>query len=813
MKTWYLAIKVLISLCTLLLLFYFSVIGLAQADCGEIIIPAGFVFADDPEERSPIDDCLNPFGETAHVDSEITPTLDGQEILEGAEIVVDELPVTYAYSELWSGIPDGIQVGDFALYHQVGADYYLVPTTPTDVVLSATGTYFLVSHAYELIFVENTAWWHYLTDLLIPKTVYAQVPTFDEVYVTSFTLSLPDPAPTGASSVLFLPGIQASRLYTNGSFGTENRLWEPNIDADVEKLAMTEAGESINAIYTRDVLDEVYGTLNIYKGLLDMLDDYQEDGVIQSYEAFAYDWRYDVFSVATEAVLYPEGETKQLVDIVKRLAADSYTGKVTIIGHSNGGLVAKALLATYGDTELSGLVDKLVMVGTPQLGTPKAIGSLLHGIEQGSPFGFVISTPTAREVTRNMPGAYALLPSDGYFAAATEPVVTTDGKPTTQAVATYGDINQTAALTSFLLDSNDQWPEDVSIHEPLTLNASLLADTELIQQSLNSFVAPEAVAVYEVVGTGLPTIKGFEYREFSCAGSVTCIIPPFAKPIPLFSTAGDQTVMTISASGYQGDKTVVYVDLKLEGEQFLEKDTEHKNMVESPTIQELLTEIIEYTYLSDTLALPEEYTSVETHYTIIGAHSPVNLLFEDGSGKRVGRVDGQTKQEIIGSHYFELGSSKYVVVPSSDDYTVYMEGEEVGAYSLTIDELAADGTQENIKTIVGLPVTPSMRAQFTKQSGVFGPIVTDTDGNSISDTEYNWDGSVVKLANELPATERNKNGSRGKQISEEVLQLAPVGSIVSTSIDQPRVLNEYEKKLYVLLVQLQDLLTRMYVSN
>jgi hypothetical protein len=802
--------------------FCFSIVGSAQASCGEVVIPAGFYSPEDPEERQAIEDCANPFGETTHSDSSVVSRFAGTSITTGDELVVEGLPAEFSYDNELAGIPLTAQV-EMALYHQVGADYYLVPFAPPEVTFHATGTYVLVTNAYELLLTENTTWWRTLTDLFTPAIAYAETPYFSEVYVTTFTVALtPPPAPTGASSVLFLPGIQASRLYTDGALGTENQLWEPNRDADVEKLAMTGEGESINAIYTKDVLDEInvlpVPQENIYKGFLAMLDDMVESGEIASSTAFAYDWRYDVFDVVTSDIMYPDNQVKRLLDEVLQLAESSYTGKVTIVGHSNGGLVAKALLSTYGEAELTGKVDKIVLIGTPQLGTPKAIGSMLHGLDQSLGLGLVATADTVRQVTKNMPGAYTLLPSLEYFNQTNEPVITTDGSVLAQSVAEYGEIDTAEALHNFLLNSLSNRGEAVGLNEPITLNTEMSTHARTSQTTLNAWRAPAGVSVYEVAGTGLATIKGYEYREYGCVESnAFCVLDTYLIFFPIMTNEGDETVVEHSAVGYGGDKTVAKVDLSELNNQFSHLDRAHKSLTETEPVQDFVKSVIKYPYLIEAVVEPE-FTSVSSEYTIIAVHSPVSLQALDNTGKRVGIVDGEIKEEISSSQYFELGESKYIVLPREANVSVMIQGTGEGIYSLTIDELLADGTQENRQTIGGLPVTPTMRAQFTQRLGVLGPIVTDSDGDLAPDIEYNWDGSITILAEEVSdkspvVVDQKVTGTRVRQVSGVTLPSAPMGNMVGASSDQPRELNEYEKKLYILLIQLQDILIKMYGSN
>ena len=62
------------------------------------------------------------------------------------------------------------------------------------------------------------------------------------------------------SNVLFLPGLQASRLYKEKNILgaiVEDQLWEPNANSDVEALYLNVDGASKNSgIYTSDIIKE-----------------------------------------------------------------------------------------------------------------------------------------------------------------------------------------------------------------------------------------------------------------------------------------------------------------------------------------------------------------------------------------------------------------------------------------------------------------------------------------------------------------------------------------------------------------------------
>ena len=598
--------------------------------------------------------------------------------------------------------------------------------------------------------VEPKSWVATIIHALVP-TVHAQFggpcsPGYvPKRFVIEVEVLQADSEPLGASSVLFLPGIQASRLYKAGSVGTEDQLWEPQGNGDVEELQMTQTGESVHSVYTRDVIDEIglpfLGT-DIYKDFLSDLDRLQRDEIIKDYEPFAYDWRYSVFDIATDPVQYPNGDTKILLEEVFRLAEESYTGKVTIIGHSNGGLVAKALLEEYGDFELEGKVDKLIMIGVPQLGTPKGVGAVLHGdILEG--FGdLVLSDALLRETIKNMPGAYTLLPSEKYFTSTGGvPLVSADSSLAAGAVRSYGLINTRSELDRFLLDALDVLPDNPSINQPLTLNESLLQAARDEQAVLDNWQAPAGVAVYEVVGTGLATIVGFEYQEYGCANNPACTLNSFVKPFALFANNGDETVVRDSAEAYDGSKTTATINL------FNENDTtffnrNHANLTESPTVQTFVESVIKFPYLVDSIQAPE-FSVVATKYTIVSTHSPVSPRIITSNGSVIGRSGDEVFEEVVGSQYMEIAGSTYLIIPQAEtDYTIEVTGTDQGVYTLRIDELSEDNQQSRIAHIVA-STTAQMIATMAVVADEPQNLLSDIDGDGEIDQEWTPTGELV----------------------------------------------------------------------
>lgn len=228
-------------------------------------------------------------------------------------------------------------------------------------------------------------------------------------------------APT-KNPVLFIPGIMGSRLYEG-----ENLLWEPFSDSDIKKLYLDENGKSVREdIYTKDIIDEVPVTGgNIYESILNDFKEKRNSGDISDYATVPYDWRLSLSDIvkgdkeeSTGAIYYTRATSIPYIEKALRdIAATSSTRKVTIIAHSNGGLLVKALINQLGE-EASNLIDQLIFIAVPQLGTPQAIGALLHGYETGIPHDWlplILSSSRARDFARNTPMIYQLLPHTDYY--------------------------------------------------------------------------------------------------------------------------------------------------------------------------------------------------------------------------------------------------------------------------------------------------------------------------------------------------------------------------------------------------------------
>ncbi len=591
--------------------------------------------------------------------------------------------------------------------------------------------------------------------LLPGPTVYKYV-SFTELidpYTGNFLNSTPFPiadetTPVCCSNVAFLPGIQASRLYKKQIF--ENKLWEPNVSADVEKLYLDENGDSIDPdIYTRDIVDEAFG-FNVYKKFAEFMDGISGNGkTIAAWEALPYDWRMAAGDVPNELLKLADGETYKMIDEIRRLAETSRTGKVTIIAHSNGGLVAKMLfekLKNESDPLLQ-KIDKLVLVAAPQLGTPKAIAGLLHGDEQTLAKGFLLDKSTARGLAENMPSAYTLLPSDKYFTEVADPVIEFD--PDVINVPELSNLAGThiasaGRLHDFITGHGGAWgePEAEDTDTPNVLKPGLLARATSTQMILDSWAPPLGTEVIQIAGWGLDTIRGIRYDD--------CDIPFCSDTLNhldrslLITQDGDGTVVVPSAIATDGAEKY-YVNLPAHNRELrrLRRNRDHGSILETEEIQEFIGNIIQGNRdLPAHISNTKPPVADETKRLRFRLHSPVALhLFYDADGNHTGTVANPDpasdlrlyEEQIPNSYYTEFGETKYAGADTFATTTVRLAGEALGTFTFEIDEVLGDQVLATT-TWSDVPVAASSTLTMDiKTLSTPTPLLMDVDGDGITD--------------------------------------------------------------------------------
>ncbi len=508
----------------------------------------------------------------------------------------------------------------------------------------------------------------------------------------------------GVSSVAFIPGITGSRLYVNSLFG-EDKLWESIRLGDLSDIGFTKDGVSErNDVYTRDVVEtlrpvvEWWDYAEGYSDFMEYLNILTQEGLINEWEALPYDWRMatdKLFhygeNLGNGNISYLTGEQDEpyIITRLEELAENSQTGKVTIVAHSNGGLVARNLLKYLQDTNhpLFEKIDKVILVSSPLLGTPKTIGELLHGTTN-------IVEGATRDAMENMPGVYGLLPSQILMSNLNDPVVEVDYLAQIEnpfknfydtKITTYDDL--VAFLLGELAPRNE--PDSTETWMPNILNKTILEDVRSMHSGVDSQDFPENIEVVSIIGTDLPTARAVRYTNcleyhVACVGKESETLHEW-----LFTTRGDGTVVTTSAKGGVGVDKTVFVSLtkigKDEGENY-----RHATILSSLYVQNVIKSVL--LGMSDEIEGGTEgvntvkrielkvYSPVDVHFYKDDNHTGV---VKNGEENDFGR---EYEQEVPTSYYREWGEVTYLGTELYDDnLDITFKGKEVGMFTLTFD--------------------------------------------------------------------------------------------------------------------------------
>ena len=582
------------------------------------------------------------------------------------------------------------------------------------------------------------------------------------------------------SNVLFLPGLMGSRLYEEGLdcgpdvIGPEcgdQELWVSSSGPDQAKLELDNQGKSINNLYTKDdtqnngeeekgIIDEIFGA-NIYNSLIDDLRNWKQEGTIADYAFIPYDWRLSLDDIITNGstsvnknLSYSTSQDFSESFIFKKLEAlqnNSKSGKVTIIAHSNGGLVAKALIQKLKDTNnpLYDKIDKIILVAVPQVGTPDAIAALLHGSELG--YGLIMNKDRSRQLSENMPTVYNLLPSAGYFSTA-DPAFAVDKVASFEDIpffnpqtSQYGVfISGETELKNYILGTDGRNKPSFSdtVH-PNIGNSTLYAEAESVHQILDSWQPSPDTKVIQVAGWGEETLAGLDYKTYLNSSGVEYLSYKPRKVVD-----GDGTVVVPSALWMSDSDPNVerwWVDLaKFNGNDLLRKI--HKNILEvSDLLDFIKSKITDVGFIDlDNIIVSNSSTLISDklrlHYTL---HSPLTLGI-DSQGKYTGQdpITKQIREEIPNVTYKQIGDVQFLSAPVDLAYTLKLQGYQEGSFSLDIDKQEGD----NITTSTSFQAIPSSTSTVATMN-----VVPNMDvATSTLKIDQNGDGTIDKTLNATP---------------------------------------------------------------
>ncbi len=473
------------------------------------------------------------------------------------------------------------------------------------------------------------------------------------------------------SNVLFIPGFEGTRL----NIGS-NQLWEPNWVKDVEHLYFDEEGKSVNPVETGDIIKRTNIGLglfdkNIYQGISDDLDRMAQEGTINAWKSLPYDWRTDL------------PLSSDVIGMIHNLAASSITGKVVIVGHSNGGLLAKKILSVLGDASVrDSLLDSVIFVGTPQIGSVSSLAGLLHGDDQNIAGGLIVSNSTMREFGKNLPGAYNLLPSQAFYDDKT-PLISfaTSTDLSSRLREIYGNlITSYDQMGRFMTGASDLRlpPSKYEVLIPEVLNAPLIDEASYNHWRFESQPYPQDKTdypIYKIGGVNFPTTAIIEYFSHSLpcifmAGPV-CDSSPKLTHANVKDNDGDGLVSTKSA--LYGDGTSYLFDIGDYNKDTLQ-NISHTYLLEAQPVRDLIASIIRQHPVMPQYVSEGSVPEISSVLYRFGIHSPVTLDAYDQDGRHTGKVKSPNpdsdisfvEADIPNSTYEEIGDEAYITLENPE---------------------------------------------------------------------------------------------------------------------------------------------------
>jgi len=618
---------------------------------------------------------------------------------------------------------------------------------------------------------------HYLATVSAPNYLPENYDPLTANDAMGFEINYMTPAPdisALASNVLFLPGIMGSTLYRYDPLTQiSTKVWEPGLFGEgteqVEQLHMNpELNTSNNTdIYAKDILREDWSGSNYYESFASALDNVSGTGKpIKEWEGIGYDWRLapeDIIASGKKEGDYisylKATSSPYIIQELRRLAANSKTGKVTIVAHSYGGLVTKALMNTLG-AEGANLVDKIIFVAVPQVGTPQAIAGMLYGKNQDLGFGGVaVSEEEAQQLAETLPMGFNLLPSKEYFSTVQEPVLTL---PNEDHFASwrdlYGaDIQNWDEMHNFLTStSNRTLLSNLRVTDgaPPLLNHTASMRALATHDTLDAWVPPTGVAVTQIAGWGIPkTVKGVNFTGYDIGDSycavddIVCHSTSDWALIRGFDTTmdGDGTVVTPSALWTSTSTGALNYWVNLDKYNnnppfsFFRLDKEHGDILEVPELVTFLTDnltqitkpLTTYKYLSTEVP---KYKSPRLRYSL---HSPLTLDLYDDQGRHTGvsTTTGQIEEQIPGTYFTQFGEVKYLFTEASTTSHIVMNGYATGTFTFIAEQLQGD-TLLASTTWKDIPTTPDTQVTLTTISDIstISPMSIDNNSDGIIDT-------------------------------------------------------------------------------
>lgn len=523
--------------------------------------------------------------------------------------------------------------------------------------------------------------------------------------------------------IVFIPGIVGSRL-TRAADGKEiwpdigDMLMSPG-DEYLDDLALAPDGSQISGkeMTASSVIDQ--------ESVLGISIPFYEK-TLQAFEADGYDPGTTLFTFPYDWRLSGKDTVASLANTIAAARAASQSGKISIIGYSMGGLVAKEYLAGLQDTSF---VDKLILAGAPQLGAPETFKVLNYGDNLGFQIPVlnidILNHGEIKKIAQNMPAIYELLPSRAYIA---------DDGGYVQDFRNGGSSVLDYDATNRLMLAN---PTD-------SRNGQLLAAADALHGGIDDAPA-NAPDVYNIVGCAEPTISEYHIYDNGV--------------VDVSRSTGDGTVPLMSAM----DRADGFKNYFISGS---ETGITHTNLVSDPRTLALITAILGGTASSFTL--PDGFStslnscSGGSGSVEFSAYSATELVIQNSAGLSTGiDASGTVDLGIPDSTYEAIGDNYFIMVPAGGAYHLIAESSSLE--NMVVKAKEYDGSSATQTATYVVSSTPSKNQG--SDAGTTTADLAFTDFSSPAQLTVTENGNATSAVSIAPITVASSNDFAPPDIS------------------------------------------------
>ena len=538
--------------------------------------------------------------------------------------------------------------------------------------------------------------------------------------------------PRLALPVILIPGVSGSRLIARESFshlatsdpnlfpdeslfpefhfyfsgepiwldtnGIEEAITDRSRYFDVLGLRWDGVSSDFPKVGVNDILWDIDIPGNykdIYQGLRNFLTG--ELGYIegQTFFTYPYDWRKDISSnrLALQA---------KINEAILSSGQDLSSGKVLIIAHSMGGLVARDYLLANGTAQ----VDQVISIGTPYLGSPKLVKVLETGDSWGvgmdTAFGWVgLHAMEVRKLSQNFPSAYQLSPPLDWFTA--EDLFEDPYDPTYLYINGEGqDYDQTSAFISER--HNDYLYNDaVGFHAQGIGDMSMLTDEYFAQR---------------IIAVDRSTIARLDYTppRRICVPFLGCY--SYGEDlVPSWNATGDGTVPLHSAMGanVQDDRYYSVTGVS------------HVAMPNDATVQDYLRRMLAGTLCSNSQLMAFQQTQAAA-----SVPSGLQVTVFGPAGLRICQLAGKcaeltalepmsSETSLPGVSYLETRNGTTAMLEANGTYQLSLSGKQPDSAAQIRLQKLENGQVTQSAVFESVPITTTTVATLTVEVAVLPP--------------------------------------------------------------------------------------------